>query len=108
MSSSGFFRRPIKPTFQPDLRNCNAVALPIPDPAPVVALDFPGLVNGQQVEGIVEVLTDLNTSDFVRVWFETSVDGGAFDGYDFNSRTAKRAFGNNSVFADSQLRIRTR
>ncbi|MDH3589363.1 MAG: alpha-amylase family glycosyl hydrolase, partial [Gammaproteobacteria bacterium] len=51
----------------------------MPDPAPVISLDFPNLAGGSQAEGLIEVLTDLNTSDFVRVWFETSVDGGPFE-----------------------------
>lgn len=51
----------------------------IADPAPVMSLDFPELTDGQRVDGTIELRTDLMTDDLLRVWFETSVDGGPFE-----------------------------
>ncbi len=60
---------------------------PMPEPAPVTALNITAPINGSAAEGIVEVTTDLLAGDLVRLHFETSVDGGPFEpaGDDYDS-----------------------
>ncbi|MBT8135716.1 MAG: CHRD domain-containing protein [Gammaproteobacteria bacterium] len=51
---------------------------PIPAAPPLAGLAITNLNNGQQVQGLVEVLVDTGSDDFREVRFEVSVDGAPF------------------------------